>query len=505
MPTSKTVRPVQASPRPGPVSNSLAASRLGMWSIIFFTVAAAAPETVVGGGAVSGFAVSGVNGIPVGYLAVAVVLGLFAVGYVTMARHVENAGAFYAYIAKGLGRTPGTAAGGVAVLAYTMVQISLVGGFGVGAADFLRQVGGPGLPWWLFAGVGLGLVGLLGMLRIDVNGRVLGVLLLAEIAVILFYDLAFITDPAEPGVSLTTLNPAQLGTGAAGVILVIAFTGFIGFENSTVLAEEARDSRTVSRATYLSLFVIGGLYGLSTWALTVATGPDQIVAKAGEHSTQLMFALAADRLPAGLVTVGSALYVTSLFAGMLSFHHVCARYFFALGREGIGPRALAITSSRTSAPIAGSAAQSVLTVLVVGLFAMTGWDPVTYLFFWGASAGALGVLILVTATSLAVVGYFLRIPAPGHGIWRTLLAPSMAALVLGGILVLTVRSFGTVLGVAPGDPAAWMLPGAYLVVVLGGLTWGSVLRARYPESYERIGMGARSVTIARSEERMDGE
>ncbi|GAB2672330.1 APC family permease [Saccharopolyspora gloriosae] len=503
MPSSKTSRTVEVPHRTGPVSNSLAASRLGTWSIIFFTVAAAAPETVVGGGAVSGFAVSGVNGIPVGYLAVALVLGLFAVGYVTMARHVENAGAFYAYIAKGLGRVPGTAAGGVAVLAYTMVQISLIGGFGVGAADFLRQVGGPDLPWWLFAGLGLGMVGLLGLLRIDVNGRVLGVLLIAEIAVILFYDFAFLTDPAEPGVSLTTLNPAQLGTGAAGVILVIAFTGFIGFENSTVLAEEARDPRTVSRATYLSLVVIGGLYGFSTWAMTVATGPEHIVAQAEEHSTELLFALASDRLPAGLVTTGSALYVTSLFAGMLSFHHVCARYFFALGREGIGPRALAATSSRTSAPLAGSLAQSALTVLVVGLFAVTGWDPVTYLFFWGASGGALGVLLLVTATSMAVVGYFLRVPAPGHGIWRTLLAPGSAALVLGGVLFLTIRSFGTVLGVPPGDPAAWVLPGAYLAVVLAGLGWGAVLRARYPDSYARIGMGARSITIRRSEELID--
>ncbi|MCA1187187.1 MULTISPECIES: APC family permease [unclassified Saccharopolyspora] len=500
MPPSTLPRSAERSPRPGPVANSLAASRLGMWSIIFFTVAAAAPETVVGGGAVSGFAVSGVNGIPVGYLAVAVVLGLFAVGYVAMSRHVENAGAFYAYIAKGLGRTSGTAAGGVAVLAYAMVQVSLVGGCGVGAADFLHQAGGPALPWWVFSGVGTGLVAVLGVLRIDVNGRVLGVLLLAEIAMILLYDLAFVTDPAAPGVTLTTLNPLQLGTAAAGVILVIAFTGFIGFENSTVLAEEARDPRTVGRATYLSLALIGGIYGLSTWALTVATGPDRIVAAAGEHSTELMFVLAADRLPPALVTLGSALYVTSLFAGMLSFHHVCARYLFALGREGIGPRALGVTSPRTSAPTAGSVTQSVVTALVVALFAVTGWDPIVHLFFWGASGGALGVLCLVTATSFAVVGYFLRVPGHGCGRWRTLLAPGIAAVVLTGILVLTLRSFGTVLGLPPGSAAAWALPGAYLAVALAGFCWGAVLRVRRPDAYARIGMGARSATIDRAEE-----
>ncbi|MFR9732177.1 APC family permease [Saccharopolyspora sp. MS10] len=501
MPTS--VDPVPPRRRPGPVANSLAASRLGTCSIVFFTIAAAAPETVVGGGAVSGFAVSGVNGIPVGYLAIAGVLGLFAIGYVTMARHVENAGAFYAYIARGLGRVPGTAAGGVAVLAYNLVQVSLVGGFGVGAASFVRQAGGPALPWWLFAAFGVGLVALLSLLRIDANGRILGVLLLAEIAIILLYDLAFVSDPAEPGASLTTLHPAQLGTGAAGVILVIAFTGFIGFENSTVLAEEARDPRTVRRATYASLVVIGLLYGTSTWALTVATGPEAIVGQAREHSTELMFALAADRLPAAAVTAGSALYVTSLFAGMLSFHHVCARYLFALGREGLAPARLATTSARSAAPVAGSAAQTSLALLVVALFAVTGWDPVTYLFFWGASGGALGVLLLVTATSWAVVGYFMRVPAPSHGRWRTAVAPGAAAVVLGWVLVLTLASFPVVLGAPPDSPAPWLIPGAYLVVVLAGLCWGVVLRTRYPDAYARIGMGARSATISRTEELID--
>ena len=471
-------------------TGSLAGSRLGVPAIVFFTVAAAAPETVVAGGAVSGFAVSGVNGIPVGYLAIALVLGLFAIGYVTMARQVENAGAFYAYIAKGLGRVSGTAAGGVALLAYNVLQVSLLGGFGVGAADLVRGLGGGAHPWWLYAGIGLAGVAVLGVLRIDINGRVLGVLLAAEVLVILVYDAAFVARPAAAGVVADTLNPAQLLTGTAGVILVIAFTGFIGFENSTVLTEEARGRRTVVIATYSSLVLIGALYGFSTWAMTVATGPERIVARAEEHSTELLFVLAAERLPAAVVTIGSALYVTSLFAAMLSFHHVCARYFFALGREGVGPRWWARTSPRTSAPTAGSATQSAIALLFVVVFAIGGWDPIVYLFFWGASVGALGVLLLVTATSLAVVGYFLRNGPGGHSRWRTLFAPAAAVVVLGLILVLTLSSFGTVLGVAPGDPAAWALPLLYLVVALGGGAWGLRLRRSRPRTYARIGMGA---------------
>lgn len=489
---------MQSSTVNGSGPPALAGARLGAPAIVFFTVAAAAPETVVGGGAVSGFAVSGVSGIPVGYLVIALVLAVFSVGYVAMARHVANAGAFYAYVAKGLGRIAGTAAGGVALLAYNLVQVSLVGGFGVGAADLVRTTTGAAVPWWLCAAVGAGAVAVLGLLRVDVNGRVLGVLLLAEVAVVLLYDLAFVTEPGPAGVVADTLRPGQLATGAAGVILVIAFTGFIGFENSTVLAEEARDPRTVVAATYISVAVIGGLYGLSTWAMTVATGPAHIVGQARAHSTELLFDLAAQRLPGALVTAGSALYVTSLFAGMLSFHHVCARYFFALGREGVGPGWLAATSPRTSAPVAGSLVQSGIAALAVSGCVLAGLDPVVHLFFWGASVGALGVLVLVTATSLAVAGYFLR--AGGGQRWSTLVAPLVAAAALGSVLVLTVAAFGTVLGVAPGDPAAWALPLLYVLVIAAGAAWGAVLRRHRPSAYARIGMGARAAALAPEEE-----
>ncbi|MCI2418276.1 APC family permease [Saccharopolyspora sp. K220] len=488
---------------PSKVSAALARARLGVTTIVFFTVAAAAPETVVGGGAVSGFAVSGVTGIPLGYLAIALVLGLFAIGYVTMSQHVENAGAFYAYIAKGLGRVAGTAAGGVALVSYLLILVSLVGGFGVGAADFVRQVSGVSVPWWALALVGLAMIAVLGVLRIDVNGRVLGVLLLAEVAVILVFDAAFVSAPSDAGVVLDTLNPAQLMTGAAGVILVIAFTGFIGFENSTVLAEEAKNPRTVIYATYISLAVIGGLYSLSTWAMTVATGPDNIVVQAETHSTELLFVLAAQRLPGALVSIGSALYVTSLFAATLSFHHVCARYFFAMGREGVGLPWWATTSPRTSAPTAGSLTSTFVAVAVVALVAVTGLDPITYLFFWGASVGALGVLTLVLLTSLAVVGYFVRVRDHGHSRWRTAVAPAVAALVLGVVLFLTVASFGTVLGVAEGDPAAWALPLAFLVVLLFGAIWGLALKRFRPMAYARIGMGARASTVQLEQETAD--
>ncbi|WP_246110269.1 hypothetical protein [Saccharopolyspora dendranthemae] len=52
---------------PSKVSAALAGSRMGVLSIVFFTVAAGAPATIVGGVAVSGFAVAATAGVPLGY------------------------------------------------------------------------------------------------------------------------------------------------------------------------------------------------------------------------------------------------------------------------------------------------------------------------------------------------------------------------------------------------------------------------------------------------------
>src|SRR5207244_2538547 len=86
------------------VSRTLARNRLGVPGVVFFVLAAAAPLTVVAGGATTGWAVTGVVGIPVSYLATGIVLAVFSVGYTAMSRKIVNAGAFYSYITHGLGR-----------------------------------------------------------------------------------------------------------------------------------------------------------------------------------------------------------------------------------------------------------------------------------------------------------------------------------------------------------------------------------------------------------------
>jgi hypothetical protein len=92
------------SPQVSNPSTALAADRLGVPAVVFFVTSAATPLTVVAGVITLAYAITGLLGLPIAFLLVGVLLALFGVGYVAMSRHVANAGAFYAYVAAGLGR-----------------------------------------------------------------------------------------------------------------------------------------------------------------------------------------------------------------------------------------------------------------------------------------------------------------------------------------------------------------------------------------------------------------
>jgi amino acid transporter len=262
-----------------------------------------------------------------------------------------------------------------------------------------------------------------------------------------------------------------------------------------VFSEESRHPRrTVPVATYLSVVIIGVLYATAAWAMTVATGPDAIVSAAREQGTDLVFNLAASQLGGFFAEVGHVLFVTSLVAAMISFHNTSARYAFALGRERVLPAAFGRTSRRSGAPKVGSLAQSAVGFAVIVLYAVAGWDPLVQLFFWAGTGGGFGVLLLITATSVAVLRFFARHRAAANP-WRGVVAPALASLALLAVLALALTHFATLLGVPPDAPLRWLIPAGYLLAALLGAVWAVTLRITRPDVYAAIGLGAKSATV----------
>ena len=314
---SAKIVPVPASA----MSRALARDRLGMPAVLAFILAGVAPLTVAAGVIPSAYATTGLTGIPAAFLVVAVTLALFATGYMAMARHITNAGAFYAFIARGLGRIPGTAAALVALLAYSFLQVALYGAFGPAAASLAAAHLGIHAQWPVWALAAWAVITVLGLLRVDITGKVLGALTGLEIIVIAALALSGLARPAGGHLSFATLSPSALtsaGFGTAGVLAVVAVLGFTGFEQAPVLAEEARrPRRTIPVTTYLALGVIGIVYAGSAWAMAAHAG-HRVVAAAAAQGPGLMFSLGS-----GILSQAAQwLFLTSLFAAMLAFHNM---------------------------------------------------------------------------------------------------------------------------------------------------------------------------------------
>jgi len=479
--------------RPSPVSRALARDRLGIPSVLAFILASIAAMTVCAGVIPTAFAVTGLTGIPFAFLGVAAVLALFCPGYMAMSRRIRNSGAFYAFVTHGLGKVPGVAAALMALAAYECFQVAAYGALGPSVQAEAAAHLGVTWPWWTWALMLWALVTLLGLARVEIAGRVLAVLTAAEIIAVIVEIICGLSSPAGGHLDFGALSPSTMtaaGIGTAGVLAVIALTGFTGFEQSAVMSEEARNPRrTIPAATYTAVVAMAVLYAAAAWAMEVHVGRAHVVAAAVAQGPGLLYGLSSS---GALAQVAQLLFITSLFAAALAYHNVTWRYMFALSREGVLPAALSRTS-RTSIPRAASLTQSASGLVVIIAFAVAKWPPLTGLFFGGGATGGLGVTILLTVTSVAVIRFF-----AGHhsteNVWVRVAAPALSAVLLAGAVVLAVMHYGTLLGTAPGNPAAWLLPSAYGVAAAAGLCWGLYLRAWRPRVYHAIGLGAWAVT-----------
>jgi amino acid transporter len=283
------------------------------------------------------------------------------------------------------------------------------------------------------------------------------------------------------------------GTGAAGIALFAAFWSWVGFEMAPNYAEESREPhRIASIATYGSVIGLGVFYMFVSYAFVTGWGLTGSV-KAVSDQLNGVFASAfyplSDRYVGGWLTaIIEILAVTSSFACAMAFYNTSSRYLFALGREGVLPRALARTSKHRSP---GAAAMTTTIVVALYCLAFVLYDPsteaaLTKLGTWSPLLGVLGILAVQALVCVAIVRYFLTTARDGFRVWSTLIAPviGFAAMVAACYLLIDNRD---ALAAAEGVPFIIVLPYVPLVIFAVGVVIALVLRARRPGVYAGLG------------------
>jgi amino acid transporter len=447
---------------------------LGPIGIVFMVVAAAAPLTVIGGNMPLAMGLGNGAGAPVGFVIAALVLLVFSVGFVTMTPYVPEAGAFFSYVTVGLGERMGKGIAVVALIAYTAIQIGIYGYIGWAIDDTVGFYGGPELPWPLYSFVILAIVAVLGYRHIDLSAKVLGVALALEIGIVVVLDLVMVTKPGPAGITFASFDPSVFTQGTIGIAILFALTGFIGFEATAVFRDEARDpERTIPIATYAAVIIIGAFYAVTVWAFVVAIGPDNVTAVANQTLAgegNMLLDTTADMLGTIGRDIVNVLLLTSLFACVLSFHNVIARYQFVLSRKGLLPARLGSVHGSHESPAFSSVVQTVTAALILGVLAVLGIDPLVGVFGSMAGVATVGMVILMLTTSISVLVFFVRNRDRVSGVWQTRIAPALAVLGLLGCLWLVLSNFTLVTGGSFG--LSFVLAAIpFLGLVVGALAW----------------------------------
>jgi len=468
------------------MSQQLRGNSLGVTHVTLFVIATAAPLTTLVGVLPAAIAFGNGVGVAGSFVLTGLLYLLFSVGYTSMSRYIGNAGAFYAFICRGLGGTWGVAGAFVAILAYAGVQLSVYTLLGLFVSSAIAEHTGMPPPWWLISIAAATIVHVLSQRSVVFSGRVLSALLVAEIIIVCVLDVAIVA-AGGAGHSLTghDLWPAVVFSNGFGASLAFVVPSFLGFESSTIFAEEARNpARTIRTATYLAVTLITLLYAVSAWAVVQGYDAGTVVDAARRLPEGFYFAATTRYLGTGATDLTKLLLWTSLIAAALSLQNTLVRYLFALGREKVLWGRLATTHARYQSPYIAGRLQTSIVISIVGCSAMLGVDPYSTVFSLTTTVAAIAILAVQALVALAI-GRFFAQRKSDVGAWTRTITPALSGVGLLGCIVAILANLPLIAGGR--KDVIWAYPAIVALVFLVGATRGSLLRFRNPARYGRLG------------------
>ena len=469
---------------------------IGLLGVIFVAVTGAAPISAML------FNVPFATGFGTGYytpaafLFAAVVLTIFSVGYVTMAREIHAAGGFYSFISHGLGRELGLATGICGGIAYSLFEVSLLGGFAYFFSTNFNSWFGWEIPWVLPAVLAALLICVLCWFDVELSVKVLGIALVSEIIILVLFDVLVLGQGgSDTGIAFDSVNVFKLtdpGVGlVAGVGLFLAFWSWVGFEAIPNYAEESKDpKRNIPRATLIAVIGLGVGYVITSLAFESAF-PAADVVKAAQDPAGPFF-VAMDKFGPHIFTIFmQVLILTGAFACAMAFHNVTMRYFYAMGREGILPKSLGNTHNRFKVPHVANVTAMVVALVIMliwGVFSGFGFDKAfdtayVRIYTMMAVQGVVWILAIQALCAVAIIVWFRKDGRKGNVI-TTIICPIIAIVGQIFAIVLLFKNIdvlaGTISYVQAIAPIA-------VILVIAALAYALILRSKNREKFDTIG------------------
>jgi amino acid transporter len=186
-----------------------------------------------------------------------------------------------------------------------------------------------------------------------------------------------------------------------------------------------------------------------------------------------------------LMDVMQVLLVTSLFACALSLHNIVVRYKFTLGRFGVLSNRLATVHPKHGSPHVSSMVLTIFATLSFIVLVLIGADPAGQIYAWGAMAGTLGYMAILSLTCLSVIVFFFKQDNKGH-IWRTRIAPAGGLVGILGCLWIAIDNLPDLIGGEYATTVSTLVVLFLIATFLFGLITAQLLRTRKADRYEAL-------------------
>ena len=395
----------QATPAPGSFDH-LREHSIGLPQTLFQSITHMAPGAAIAFSILVSVQFSGpALPLAVAFALIACLLVANSIGQ--LAKQMPSAGGLYTYVSRALGPAVGFMVGWVFILFEPLVAPLLFLIFAWATTDvFITDTSWNYTgQWWIWVLLAAGIVFFLTYRDVRLStgaGILLGIF---EIGVFVALALWMILSNVD-SLTLQTFNPQNNEVGTVeGTFkgMVFAILAFIGFEAAAPLGEEARNPRrTIPRAVIGSALIVGLFYVLTSYAWVIGTGFDNF--------TETTLALANPWRELGEIFWGAGwvliflAIINSAIANANAGVNAATRVLYAMGRNGVLPRALARTHPVHKTPHIAIIVQTLFGVVMAMLFAWK-WGPLTGFVVMATALTILVILVYITVCIASIVYY----------------------------------------------------------------------------------------------------
>lgn len=354
-------------------------------------------------------------------------------------RYVPSSGGYYSFATRGLG----SRAGLLATWSYLLYEIlgaaACIGFIGYLFSDALDAGFRIHIAWWIFVLAMSALIWTLTHRGVQISARVTALLGGFELLIMIALGITFLFRPGPGSSYLAPLQPASSPHHFEGILagMVFSILALSGFEAPAPMAQEARlPGRSIGQAIMLSLLIVGGFYIFMAYSSAIGWGTGDMEGFASNANP--FYVLGHSLWKAGWWLVMVAILNSAIGTG-IACTNAASRVMYTMGQVGTLP-----ASFGRIHPLHRTPAVAIAVAQVAGITSilLVGWmfHPDSIFTFLGTIT-TLAVIVLYVMANLALTPYMYRQQKPHFTIWRHVLVPWVATLVLLPVLFVTVYPF----------------------------------------------------------------